>query len=335
MRLLISMPNFSTLFTWSCLQTANKGKCWLLKKSLYGLRQSGYEWNKHLTRTLLSNGFTQGKADPCLFTKGEEKAIILVFVDDLAIFTRDEKSANEIVKMLKRNYKLRDLGEIKNYLGVEIKRHEKGLKIAQRSKILKLLKQYKMEECKGAIIPMNVEFQTENVTGPDCDIEMYRSLIGSLLYLSRWSRPDISIAVNLLARNVSKPTERHWQAAKRVLRYLKETQNKELNLEPKGELRITAYADANYGNDVVTRRSTSGITVHLGGSIVNWKTARQKFISLSSAESEYAALSELCTDLIFYKQLAPDIGMDLKEPISVSEDNQAVIHMVNSPNVKN
>ena len=78
----------------------------------------------------------------------------------------------------------------------------------------------------------------------------------------------------------------------------------------------------------------SGITIHLGDSIVNWKTARQKFISLSSAESEYAALSELCTDLIFYKQLAKDIGIDLKEPISVNEDNQAVIQMVNSPKLK-
>ena len=120
------------------------------------MKQSGYEWNKHLTRTLIGEGFSQGKADPCLFTKRDEKCIILVFVDDLAIFTRDEKSANEIIKMLKRNYKLRDLGEIKNYLGVEIKRREKGFKIAQKSKILKLLKQYKMQDCKGAITPMTV-----------------------------------------------------------------------------------------------------------------------------------------------------------------------------------
>ena len=78
----------------------------------------------------------------------------------------------------------------------------------------------------------------------------------------------------------------------------------------------------------------SGMTVHLADSIVNWKTARQKFISLSSAESEYAALSELCTDLIFYKQLAKDLGMNIKDSISVNEDNQAVIQMANSPNVK-
>ena len=208
---------------------------------------------------------------------------------------------------------------------------KRGFKISQRNKILKLLKQYKMENCKVAATPMNVEYEKENITGPECDIDLYRSLIGSLLYLSRWSRPDISIAVNLLSRNVCKPNEKHWQSAKRVLRYLK---NKQLYLEPKGELTIIAYADANYGSDIITRRSTSGMTVHLGGSLVNWKTARQKFISLSSAESEYAALSELCIDLVYYKQLAQDLGIFLQDPITVNENNQAAIQMANSPNVK-
>lgn len=109
--------------------------------------------------------------------------------------------------------------------------------------------------------PRVIDFEKLDSSSPECNTEMYRSLVGSLLYLSQWSRLDITAAVNLLVRHVSNPRENHWQAVKRVLRYLMETASKHLYIVPEGQMKLMAYMDASSGNDVTTCQSTYGMTI--------------------------------------------------------------------------
>lgn len=159
-------------------------------------------------------------------------------------------------------------------------------------------------------------------------------MIGSLSYISNWSRPEISYCVNQLARYNAEPTERHWQAAKRILGYLKQTMHYALYLEPNTDLILTAYADASFATDLTTRKSTSGIAIMLGNCLIGWKSIRQKHISLSTMEAEFSCLSLVCTDLVYYKQLMMDVGLRVDYPIVIYEDNQAAIKMATNLAVK-
>lgn len=222
----------------------------MLEKSLYGIKQAGYEWNKCLSNVLKGEGFHQGIADPCVFTrgKGQQRCIVLCFVDDLAIMCKSNEQATDV---LRKKFTLRDLGKIHKYVGLEITEVSHGYKISQREKIAHLLQKYNMEQCNGVKTPMAPDFEKDETPSPMFDPNMYKSLLGSLMYLSQWSRPDTAMACNLLARASSQPMQR--LAAKRILRYLKQTIYMALYLEPMDELKLTAYVDASFASDTETR----------------------------------------------------------------------------------
>lgn len=147
--------------------------CWKLKKALYGLKQSPYQWNTHIKETLHKLGFKQGIADSCLFTRG--KQILLAFVDDLLVVTQSDMENREILNMLSKHYEIRDLGTVRNYLGVEIQQVENGFKISQKQKIKLLVDQYRMQNCKGSRTPMIVGFEEDTNESQPSDMERYRS----------------------------------------------------------------------------------------------------------------------------------------------------------------
>ncbi|KAJ6651736.1 hypothetical protein lerEdw1_020666 [Lerista edwardsae] len=194
----------------------------------------------------------RGDKDTCV--------LIVVFVDDLALMSRNSALLDTVIEELKTEFQLRELGGIRTYLWVDIEKQPSGgYNFSQKNKIVQLVKGYSMEQCKGVSTPMILEFQKgEDADSPRYDKEMYQSLVGSLLYLSQWTRPDIAAAVNILTRFISEPKLRHWQAAKRILRYLKETVNLCLSIQPKGVFSLKAYTDADWAADIGTRQSTSG-----------------------------------------------------------------------------
>ncbi|XP_066477869.1 uncharacterized protein [Tiliqua scincoides] len=170
------------------------------------------------------------------------------------------------------------MGKIRKYVGVEITEVSNGYKISQREKIALLLRKFNMEQCNGVKTPMVTDFDKDNTPSPMFDTTMYKSLLGSLMYLSQWTRPDIAMVCNLLARASNQPTQRHWLAAKHILRYLKQTIDMSLYLEPKGDLRLTAYVDASFAADTETRQSTSGMALFLAGALIGWKTVKQRHV---------------------------------------------------------
>lgn len=259
---------------------------------------------------------------------------MLCFVDDLAILCKNAEQAGVLIEALRKGFTLRDSGEIHNYVGLDITKVLNGYKISQRGKIAALLRKFNMEQCNGVKTPMETDFEKDESPSPMFDTNMYKSLLGSLMYISQWSRSDIAMACNLLARASSQPKQKHWLAAKRVLRYLKQTIDLSLYLEPKGGLSLTAYVDANFASDTETRKSTSGMTLFLAGALVGWKTVKQRHVLLSTCESEFAALSLMCSKLIWYNQLMLDLGIQVPKPITVMEDNQAAIQMAMTPGVR-
>ena len=152
----------------------------------------------------------------------------------------------------------------------------------------------------------------------------FRETIGMLMYISTFTRPDITAAVHLLSRKSENPSQYDWQAAKRIVGYLKGTQDEKLRIESKGD-HIKMYVDADWGQDKESRKSTSGFTVFFGNSCVSWKSKKQTSVALSTCEAEYIALSESAKELLWILQLAKDMELHQNNPVQVFEDNQATI----------
>uniref|UniRef100_A0A5S6Q3I8 Reverse transcriptase Ty1/copia-type domain-containing protein n=1 Tax=Trichuris muris TaxID=70415 RepID=A0A5S6Q3I8_TRIMR len=310
-------------------------KVLLLRKSLYGLKQSARAWNKMATDTLTSLGFEQAMADHCLFSKKEKngsRTYILIYVDDLLVVGATPKITKEVGIQMDKFFQTKDLGEVKNYLGIQIEREGDGsILLHQRNKIEQLLEQYGLMECKPAPTPMETGFLSVNQESPPMpDNTKYRQAIGSLLYVATVSRPDIAAPVGFLCRHVEKPTEADWKAVKRVMRYLAATKYMTLRLSSAGGIDLQCYVDADWAGDKADRKSTTGFVFQLGKNTVAWSSRKQSVVALSSTEAEYLAVSHACRELLWLRQLLKDLGIAVKDPTIIHEDNQACIKMVNS-----
>lgn len=306
-----------------------------LKRSLYGLKQSAKCWNDKINEAILGLGFRRGDADPCLYSKmeGEEWIYILLYVDDLLIASRDDKAVDATIEDLQGKFNISNLGEIKMYLGVQVEKDQNGVfYIHQKNYINKILGEYKMTDAKGSKIPMDPGYIKE-IPGDDKklpDDNEFRKIIGSLLYLTVNTRPDIAAAVSILGRKVSAPCQRDLVEAKRVLRFLSSTKDHFLRIGSFGEItsKLQVFVDADWAGDVKTRHSTSGFFFKYGDGCISWASRKQKNITLSSTEAEYVALSEACSEYRWMRMLFADFGIQIGSSIFF-EDNQSCIALVN------
>lgn len=162
------------------------------------------------------------------------------------------------------------------------------------------------------------------------DPEEYRSLVGSLLYLSH-THLDICYAVGCISRYMQAPQQIHFQAPKRILRYLRGTAEYGLHLTPDHNSTLHSYADADWGRDLDTRRSISGILHQLGNATIGWSSKMQPTVSLSSTEAEYKVLTDAAKDIIHLRRLIQELGFDGTNPTSLMSDNQSCIKLVHNP----
>lgn len=160
------------------------------------------------------------------------------------------------------------------------------------------------------------------------DVTRYRSLVGGLLNVAVNARPDIAASVSILGRCVSRPTERDWKAAKRVLRYLKGTKQHKLEFGPGNGWNLVGYSDADWAGDQSSRRSTTGFIFFYGSGPIAWVSRRQSCVSLSSMEAEYVALSEASQELIWLRRLFNEIGEGTAKATTIFEDNQSCLSFV-------
>lgn len=209
--------------------------------------------------------------------------------------------------------------------------------IHQKNYIEKLLKTFKMEDARGSRIPLDPGYFKTEITNEESfqNNDLYRKAVGSLLYLSINTRPDISICTSILGRKVSNPSLRDWTEVKRVFRYLKMTADLKLKLgnsEERGKL--IGYADADWAGDSNDRKSTSGLIVKLHGSTITWSSKKQSSVSLSSTEAEYISLCEACQEIQWIKKLLEDFKENIDD-VTIYEDNQSTLKLLDNECAKN
>jgi len=244
-----------------------------LRKGLYGLKQANRNWNLKINDWLLQFGFDRSQVDPCLYVyrDGVKVLILALYVDDMTYASNCIVLIGRFKKEIADSFKLTHEGDLHFILGMEVIRDRmvRMLQVKQERYIKDVLKRFDMMDCAISMTPAEpgLKLTTEMCPTEYADKEVmksrpYRELVGSLLYLSVCTRPDITQAVSVLTRYVANPGEQHWIAAKKVLRYLKGTIDVGLSYGLEHETtRLFAYADSDWGMDLDTRRSTSGVLV--------------------------------------------------------------------------
>ena len=193
-----------------------------------------------------------------------------------------------------------------------------------------MLKKFDMEKAKPIKTPMPTNGHLDlNEEGKAVDQKVYRSMIGSLLYLCA-SRPDIMLSVCMCARFQASPKECHFMAVKRIFRYLVHTPNLGL-WYPKGSIfSLLGYSDSDYAGCKVDRKSTTGTCQFLGRSLVSWSSKKQNSVALSTAEAEYVAAGSCCAQLLWMRQTLSDFGCEFSK-IPLLCDNESAIKLANNP----
>lgn len=189
------------------------------------MKQAPRAWFARLSTKLYDLGFTSSKADSSLFILRTTSLtmFILVYVDDIIITASVPAAISNLLQQLQISFAVKDLGKLNYFLGVEVVPLKSGLLLSQRRYILDLLKRTNMLEAKPISSPMSSSSSLSAFDGDSMDDPLlYRSTVGSLQYLSL-TRPDLAFAVNRVCQFMHKPTKLHWQAVKRILRYLKHT----------------------------------------------------------------------------------------------------------------
>eukprot|EP00253_Pinus_taeda_P018569 PITA_18569 len=194
-----------------------------LKKALYGLKQAPRAWYSRIDSYLLDNEFDKCEGEPNVYIKENDGKILIVvlYVDDVIFTGNDDQLIKNFKSVMKEEFEMTDMGFLRYFLGIEVDQNEKGIFISQARYVNQVLSRFNMEECKAAITPtvMGLKLSRED-SSKDFDPSLYKSIVGSLMYLTA-TRPDIMYAVSLISRFMERPKEAHWQAAKRILRYVK------------------------------------------------------------------------------------------------------------------
>lgn len=298
-------------------------KVCLLHKALYGLRQSGRQWNKELDSTLKVLGLSPINADPCIYHDKDNHILLLVYVDDILIASRDFARIKELKENLAKYFAIKDLGDVKYCLGIEVSRNREGTYLSQSGYIRDVLARFGMSDCKPVRTPLdpNVKLHDPDGSNKENPDVPYRELIGSLMYLAQGTRPDIAFAVSALSQWCTSYNQIHWTCAKRVLRYLKETINHGLFYKKTGGS-LVGFTDADWGNCGKDRRSYSGLVFLLANAAISWRSCKQRTVALSSTEAEYTALSDAAREAIYLSSFLKEIGFSSLSNVTVHNDNQ-------------
>ena len=255
----------------------------------------------------------------------------MVYVDDIVVTGNNPIFINNFVTTLASRFSLKDLGQLSQFLGVEIISTKDGMFLSQHSHIRDLLTQHGMDGAKIVSTPLSSsQVLTVDDDTPPVDPTPYRKLVGSLQYLA-FTRPDISFAVNKLSQFMHSPTQTHWQALKRVLRYLKGTLHHGLFLNRKSPLELSAFSDSDWGGVTTAGRSTTAYILYLGSNIISWKSARQKSVSRSSTEAEYKALANAAAELSWVQNLLTELGIKITHPPHLYCDNTGATYVCANP----
>jgi len=307
-----------------------------LHKALYGLKQAPRAWHKALNEQLQNMGFNASQSDPGLYVQHTEQGstYLIVWVDDITIAADSIELVQNVKSGIMQVFEARDLGETSVFIGMEVQRDRarRLIKLSQMSAVRNIIERYGQGDARVRDVPMAPGVQLTKEGDPLGEDTPYRQLVGSLLYVSTCTRPDIAFAVGALARHMSAPTQEHWVTAKGVVRYL--TGTAEHGIMFKGGVKggVKAWSDADYGGDLDTRRSTTGFVFVTAGGAVSWMSKLQQTVAVSTAEAEYMAASAAVKEAIWLRNIMGDLGFKkATEAQIIYTDNQAALALARNP----
>jgi hypothetical protein len=287
-----------------------------------------------------SAGYVVSECRPSLFilNKGDgDVTYLLLYVDDILLFSKKMENINDAKSLLKSHFAVKDLGEARHFLGMQITFERDGegkllaVKLSNEKLITDMLDSFNMLDCKTKSVPLDPGMKLKKGDGdplpPD---NRYRELVGGLLYLSTTVRPDISHVSGLLGRFSSNPTTQHLAAGMHVLRYLAGT--KSLGLKwTKGEGGLEGYVDSDFAGDLDGHKSTSGFVFLSGGTAISWASKLQPVAALSTVEAEFISMCSGVQEALWLTKLVTDIGDSPGAAIVYTDNTGALVNIKGIP----
>jgi transposase InsO family protein len=307
---------------------------WRLHKALYGLKQGARSWYEALRQALVELGFERTEADHGVFVKKLPGDVIIaaVHVDDGMVTGSSRSLIDKFKVQMDKKYKLTDLGPANWLLGIKITRDlaSKTISLSQHAYIEAIISRFNFDDLKPSSVPMDPAAPLSKSQEPTKleDIAKmknipYREAVGSLMYAAMGTRPDIAFATSTVAQFCENPGWAHWEAVKRIYKYLLGT--KKLELTYGGEQRgLEGYVDAD-GASQEHRRAITGYVFMIDGGAVSWSSKKQELVTLSTTEAEYVAQTHAAKEAIWFRRLLTELFGSVDTPTTLFSDSKSAI----------
>nr|GEV34151.1 hypothetical protein [Tanacetum cinerariifolium] len=260
-----------------------------VEKAMYGLHQEPRAWYGTLSKYLLDNGFQRGTIDQTLFIRKHKGEFLLVqvYVDDIIVGSSNLQLCREFKALMHDKFQMSAMGKLTFFLGLQVLQKKDGIFLLQDKYVSDILKKFRYSDVRSANTPMDKENPWgKDGPGKDVELHLYRSMIGSLMYLTT-SRPDIMFAICAYARHQVTPKECHLYAVKRIFKYLK---------------------DSDYGGATQDRKSTTGDCQFFGRRLISWQCKKQTIVATSITEAEYVAAASGYRQVLWIQNQMLDYG---------------------------
>ena len=245
--------------------------------------------------------------------QGKEKVLyVSIYVDDLLFTGNNELLMENFKTSMKAEFEMTDLGKMRYFLGIEVVQNSTGIHISQKKYALEILTRFKMMDCNAVVNPIVPGSKLAQDDSEAVDETLFKQLMGSLMYMTN-TRPDIQFVVSFISRFMSKPTEAHLAAAKRVMRYIQGTLDDGIWYKRGGKGRMECYTDSDFAGDLTDRKSTSGYVIMWDGAAVSWSSKKQSIVALSSTEAEYVAAASCACHVIWTREVIEELGVNQTE----------------------
>lgn len=250
----------------------------------------------------------------------------LLYVDDIVLTGNNKPLLQRFISRASLEFRLKDLGALTYFLGLEITPQSDDLFLGQAKYAHDILSRVQLLDSKPVATPLVAGGSLQKCGTPFNDPTLYRSLVGALQYLTI-TRPDLSYAVNHVSQFLQSPTNDHFEVVKRILRYVKGTIHLGLSFHHQPDLSILGYSDADWAKCVDTQRSAYGYSIFLGINLVSWSAKKQLTVARSSCESEYRALANTASEVIWLKNMLQEINVHVTSPPALLRDNNSAIFL--------
>nr|GEX53183.1 ribonuclease H-like domain-containing protein [Tanacetum cinerariifolium] len=290
----------------------------LFHRSLYGLKQAPRAWFQRFAVYITTVGFTPSRCDSSLFIykQGDDTVFLLLYVDDIVLTASSDRLLQQIIASLHREFSMTDFGALNYFLGIAY--------------AMEILERAHMVGCNPSRTPVDIESKLKDGGTPVVDPTLYRSLAGSLQYLT-FTRPDITYAMQQVCLYMHDQRDPHFSALKRILRYVQGTLDYGLQLFSSTTDSLIAYSDAGWAGCSTTRRSTLGYCVFLGNNLLSWSSKRQPTLSRSSAEAEYRGVANDVAETCWIRNLLRELHTPLSSATFVYCDNVGAVYLSSNP----